>query len=40
MKASWVYQKLPDGMVEIPGGTFFMGQADEDVAASQIDYID
>lgn len=32
------YQELPYGMVEIPGGTFFMGQADEDVAASQINY--
>ena len=30
------YQELPYGMVEIPGNTFFMGQADEDVAASQI----
>lgn len=32
------YQELPYGMVEIPGGTFYMGQADEDVAASQINY--
>ncbi len=30
------YQELPYGMVAIPAGTFFMGQADEDVAASQI----
>lgn len=30
------YQELPYGMVAVPGGTFFMGQADEDVAASQI----
>lgn len=32
------YQELPHGMVEIPGSTYFMGQADEDVAASQINY--
>ena len=32
---SW-YQEVPYGMVQIPGGTFFMGQADEDVTASQI----
>ncbi|MEC7752829.1 MULTISPECIES: SUMF1/EgtB/PvdO family nonheme iron enzyme [Roseivirga] len=32
------YQELPYGMVQIPGGTFYMGQADEDVAASQINF--
>ena len=32
------YQETPFGMVQIPGGTFFMGQADEDVAASQINF--
>ncbi|HEY9117014.1 MAG TPA: SUMF1/EgtB/PvdO family nonheme iron enzyme [Roseivirga sp.] len=32
------YQELPHGMVQIPGGTFYMGQADEDVAASQINF--
>lgn len=32
------YQELPFGMVQVPGGTFFMGQADEDVAASQINF--
>lgn len=32
------YQELPYGMVAIEGGTFYMGQADEDVAASQINY--
>jgi len=32
------YQELPYGMVDVPGGTFYMGQADEDVAASQINY--
>tara|TARA_R110001599_G_scaffold261080_2_gene461425 strand:- start:2462 stop:3718 length:1257 start_codon:yes stop_codon:yes gene_type:complete len=32
------YQETPYGMVQIPGGTFFMGQADEDVAASQINF--
>ena len=30
------YQELPFGMVPIDGGTFFMGQADEDIAATQI----
>ncbi len=34
-RGGW-YQELPYGMVAIPAGTFFMGQADEDVAASQI----
>lgn len=32
------YQETPFGMVQIPGGTFFMGQADEDIAASQINF--
>lgn len=32
------YQETPFGMVQIPGGTFPMGQADEDVAASQINF--
>jgi formylglycine-generating enzyme required for sulfatase activity len=32
------YQETPFGMVQIPGGTFYMGQADEDVAASQINF--
>ncbi len=32
------YQELPYGMVQIPGGTFFMGQADEDIAATQINF--
>lgn len=32
------YQETPFGMVQIPGNTFFMGQADEDVAASQINF--
>lgn len=32
------FQELPYGMVQIPGGTFYMGQADEDVAASQINF--
>ena len=27
------YQELPYGMVQIPGGTYYMGQADEAVAA-------
>ncbi len=29
---------VPYGMVSIPGGTFHMGQADEDVAATQINF--
>ncbi len=32
------YQELPYGMVPIEGGTFFMGQADEDIAATQINF--
>jgi sulfatase modifying factor 1 len=32
------FQELPYGMVAVEGGTFYMGQADEDVAASQINY--
>lgn len=34
-REGWV-QTVPYGMVSIPAGTFHMGQADEDVAASQI----
>jgi len=33
----WV-QTLPYGMVSIPAGTFHMGQADEDIAATQINF--
>ena len=36
-REGWV-QEIPFGMVGIPGGTFFMGQADEDIAATQINY--
>ncbi|MFT6971512.1 MAG: sulfatase modifying factor 1, partial [Roseivirga sp.] len=32
------FQETPLGMVQVPGGTFYMGQADEDVAASQINF--
>ena len=32
------YQETAFGMLQIPGNTFFMGQADEDVAASQINF--
>ena len=32
------YQEVPYGMVQVPGGTFYMGQADEDIAASQINF--
>jgi len=34
-REGWI-QDVPFGMVSIPAGTFHMGQADEDVAASQI----
>lgn len=34
-REGWI-QDIPLGMVSIPAGTFHMGQADEDVAASQI----
>lgn len=32
------YQQVPYGMTTIPSGTFHMGQSDEDVAASQINF--
>ena len=31
-------QYVPSGMVVVPNGTFHMGQADEDVSASQINF--
>ena len=34
----WTGMVIPYGMVPIPAGTFHMGQADEDVAASQINF--
>jgi len=36
-REGWI-QDIPMGMVPIRGGTFFMGQADEDVAATQINF--
>ncbi len=32
------YMTVPYGMVSIPSGTFHMGQADEDIAATQINF--
>ena len=32
------YQVVPYGMVSIPAGTFHMGQADEDIAATQMNF--
>ncbi len=32
------YMSVPYGMISVPAGTFHMGQADEDVAASQINF--
>ena len=32
------YMSVPYGMVQVPAGTFHMGQADEDVAHSQINF--
>lgn len=34
----WTGMVIPYGMVPIPAGTFHMGQADEDVAATQINF--
>ncbi len=36
-REGWV-MTVPYGMVVVPAGTFHMGQADEDVAATQINY--
>ncbi len=36
-RGKWV-MTVPFGMVSIPGGTFHMGQADEDIAATQINF--
>lgn len=36
-REGWV-MTVPYGMVSIPGGTFHMGQADEDIAATQINF--
>lgn len=36
-REGWV-QSVPYGMVSIPAGTFHMGQADEDIAATQINF--
>jgi gliding motility-associated lipoprotein GldK len=32
------YMSVPYGMISVPAGTFHMGQADEDVASSQINF--
>jgi gliding motility-associated lipoprotein GldK len=32
------YQTIPYGMIQVPSGTFHMGQADEDVPATQINF--
>ncbi|MCK5466927.1 MAG: gliding motility lipoprotein GldK, partial [Cyclobacteriaceae bacterium] len=34
----WTGMVIPYGMVPIPAGTFHMGQADEDIAATQINF--
>src|SRR5690606_6800216 len=34
----WTGMVIPYGMVPIPAGTFHMGQADEDIAHSQINF--
>jgi hypothetical protein len=34
----WTGMVIPYGMVPVPAGTFHMGQADEDVAATQINF--
>jgi sulfatase modifying factor 1 len=34
----WTGMVIPYGMVPIPAGTFHMGQADQDVAATQINF--
>ena len=35
---NWTGQVIPYGMVPVPAGTFHMGQADENIAASQINF--
>lgn len=36
-RPTW-YQQVPFGMTTVPSGTFHMGQSDEDIAASQINF--
>ncbi|MCC5928364.1 MAG: SUMF1/EgtB/PvdO family nonheme iron enzyme [Cyclobacteriaceae bacterium] len=37
-RPTWTGMPIPYGMVPIPAGTFHMGQADEDVAATQMNF--